>query len=78
MGLTPALHAAGAMRPSAAMHSPTRRPATAAGPMHMAPTPLWETGQIYHTDTVVGGAGAARTLKPISATVRLSRLSGRS
>ena len=77
MGLTPAPHAAGAMRPSASLPSPIQRPATAGGPIRMAPTSLWDTGQLHHSDTVGGGAGAARTLQPISATVRFSRLSGR-
>ena len=44
MGLTPALHASGAMRPSASLHSPTQRPATSGGPFHRATTSLCKTG----------------------------------
>ena len=52
MGLTPVLHAAGAIRQYASLHSQTQRTATAWGPMHMTPTSLLDTNQLYHSDTV--------------------------
>ena len=75
-GLTPALIAAGAMRPSASLHSPTQHPARAGVSTHMATTSLWETGQHYHSDTVVCGAPVVSAgLTPVISVAPATRVS---